>query len=65
MFPSCLKLAKVVPIHKDGSIDTPGNFRPISLTSVTAKVIEKLVKKRLVKFLDKNCILSNFQFGYR
>ena len=42
-----------------------GNWRPISITSSTSKLIEKIVKKRLLSFLSKHRILSNYQFGYR
>ena len=64
-FPSCLKIAKVTPIFKEGDNEEMGNWRPISIISCIAKVIEKLVKKRLLSFLNKNKILSDYQFGYR
>ena len=64
-FPNCLKIAKVTPIFKEGDKDEMGNWRPISIISCIAKVIEKLVKKRLISFLNKNNILSDYQFGYR
>ena len=64
-FPKCLKLAKVIPIFKGGNTQDLGNWRPISITPCIAKLIEKLVKKRLVSFLDKHNILSKYQFGYR
>ena len=64
-FPSCLKLAKVTPIFKEGNKEVCSNWRPISITSCTAKLIEKLVKKRLLSYLSKHDILTDGQFGYR
>ena len=42
-----------------------GNWRPISITCCTSKLIEKLIKNRLVPFLKRNNILTKYQFGYR
>ena len=64
-FPSPLKIGKVIPLFKEGNVEIPGNWRPITITSCTSKLIEKLVKIRLQSFLNKHKILSNFQFGYR
>ena len=64
-FPACLKVAKVIAIFKDGPEDDRGNWRPISITCCTSKLIEKLVKKRLIPFLKRNNIISKYQFGYR
>ena len=33
----------VTPIYKDGSKTECGNYRPISVTSIVAKIFEKLV----------------------
>lgn len=41
------------------------NYRPISLTNCTSRVLERMVNKRLNWFLKKNYILSNFQSGFR
>ena len=64
-FPKCLKLAKVIPIFKDGDEGVLSSWRPILITPCIAKVIERIVKKRLVSFLKKHEILSKYQFGYR
>ena len=64
-FPSPLKIGKVIPIFKGDDEVEMGNRRPITITSCTSKLIEKLVKKRLQSFLKKHNILSDFQFGYR
>ena len=36
-------LGSVVPIYKKGNRQEPGNYRPVSLTSVVSKVLESLM----------------------
>ena len=64
--PSTWKEAIIIPIPKPGK-DTAmvGNYRPISLTSCVCKLLEKMVNLRLMWFLEKNKILSPYQFGFR
>jgi hypothetical protein len=64
-FPRCLKSAIVVPIFKRGDPTQPNCYRPISLLSVFSKILEKVVKKQLLSFLNKNKFFSNNQFGFR
>ena len=63
--PESFKLAKVIPIFKKGSRQDLNNYRPISLLSVFNKILEKLIYKRLIAFIEDNGILSNKQFGFR
>ena len=66
VFPTSLKIVKVVPIFKNkGSNLDVNNFRPISLLSNIDKIFEKLVHKRLTSFLLKHNLLFNKQFGFR
>ncbi|XP_050714228.1 uncharacterized protein LOC126997279 [Eriocheir sinensis] len=44
--PQDWKRANMVPIYKGGKREDPLNYRPVSLTSVVAKICERLVKNR-------------------
>ena len=41
------------------------NYRPISLLLTLSKVLQKIVYKRTVSFLDRNNIIYNSQYGFR
>ena len=63
--PDKFKIARVIPIYKKGYHSDLGNYRPISLLSIFSKLLEKLMYKRLLKFLEKYSILTSNQFGFR
>ena len=65
IFPTKLKIAKVIPLHKGGSTADITNYRPISLLSCFSKIYEKIMHKRLVKFLNENNIIFRSQYGFR
>ena len=64
-FPDPLRIVKVIPIHKNGSTQDRNTYRPISLLWIFDKIMEKIMHKRLYKFLEDNNILYNKQFGFR
>lgn len=65
-FPAAWKTAVIAPIVKAGkSKNDPQAYRPISLLSTMAKVVEKVVHARVASFTDSNDILIPEQFGYR
>ena len=58
--------ASVTPIYKGkGSKSEPGNYRPVSLTNVIGKVMERIVKEQLTHFVESNALLSKSQHGFR
>lgn len=63
--PEKMKIAKIIPIYKSGNKKLFNNYRPISILPSFSKLLEKLVTKRLVTFLDQNNILYKYQFGFR
>ncbi|KAK2184578.1 hypothetical protein NP493_260g04038 [Ridgeia piscesae] len=50
------KEANIIPLFKKGSSNKSENYRPVSLISVICKLLERLIKDRLVDFLVKNNI---------
>ena len=65
IFPSELKLARVVPIFKSGDPSLLTNYRPISVLSFFSKIFEKIVYIIVFDFLCENEILYDYQFGFR
>ena len=57
--------ANVVPIFKKGSRAEPGNYRPVSLTSVPGKLLERLVKNDIDAHIENNNLLKDSQHGFR
>lgn len=60
-FPKLCKIAKVIPIYKKGESTKPENYRPISITSIFSKIIEKVIKQKLVNFFN----ISKHQYGFQ
>jgi len=58
------KLANVTPLYKKGSKSDPANYRPVSLTSVVCKVMEGLIREKMVKHLDETAAFSKLQHGF-
>ena len=48
--------ANITAIFKKGKRDEPLNYRPISLTSVICKLMEKIIRKRIIEHLEINQI---------
>ena len=65
IFPSALKCAKVIPIHKGDSIFETSNYRPISLLPIFSKILEKIMYSRIIKFIEKFNILYKNQYGFQ
>jgi hypothetical protein len=49
--PQLWKVANICPLFKKGSRLEAKNYRPISLTSVVCKILEKIIKKAIMSFM--------------
>ena len=65
VFPQIFKTTKVIPIHKSDNKKLVSNYRPISLLPSLSKVLEKVIKHRLVNFFNKHNVLYDYQCGFR
>ena len=64
-FPDEWKMAKVVPLFKNGQRNIPGNYRPISVLPAISKIMERILYDQLYDYLTKFELLSDSQFGFR
>ena len=61
--PSAWRTSGIIPLPKKGDLTSPSNYRGISLTSLAAKIYNKMILNRLTPFLDP--ILRKNQNGFR
>ena len=64
ILPQQWKLQEVHPLFKKGDRSSPGNYRPVSLTSIVCKVFEGFIRDALFKHFSDNDLLSKHQFGF-
>ena len=62
--PADWKKANVTPIFKKGSKGDPGNYRPVSLTSVACKIMESVLRDAITEHLERNHLISGSQHGF-
>ena len=65
VIPQAWKVGTVVPLQKDGNKADVANLRPVTLLPVIGKILEKIVNKRLMDYLETNELLDPFQGGFR
>uniref|UniRef100_A0A3B3H5U1 Reverse transcriptase domain-containing protein n=1 Tax=Oryzias latipes TaxID=8090 RepID=A0A3B3H5U1_ORYLA len=65
IFPNNMKIAKIIPIFKNGDRHIFTNYRPISLLSQFSKILEKPFVKRMNNFIGKFNLLHEDQYGFR
>ena len=65
VFPSELKLARVVPLLKSDDSRQITNYYPISSLSFFSKIFEIIMYNHVVDFMDSNCSIYKHQFVFR
>ena len=63
--PTKAKESVTLPIHKGDSTADAANYRPISLTSHLVKIFEKVLRKKMVQFLEGKDLFNSSQHGFR
>ena len=62
--PKDWRKANVTPIFKKGKKEDPGNYRPVSLTSITGKVLEQLILEVIIKQVEEKNVIRSSQHGF-
>ena len=58
------KLANIVSIFKKGKEEDHGNYRPVTLSSVSGKIMEKAILEVIEKHLRDNAVIGHSQHGF-
>ena len=62
--PEDWRLANVTPIYKKGCREDPGNYRPVSLTSVPGKIMEQIALREITQHVRDNWGIRPSQHGF-
>ena len=65
VLPSDWRTANVSAVFKKGDKHLPENYRPISLTSVPCKIVEHIIYRHLMTYLEEHNILTDLNHGFR
>jgi hypothetical protein len=64
VFPSQWKTSVIIPRHKGGPIDEVKSYRPINHTPIVSRTLERIVKKFLIEYIEKNQLIGSSQHGF-
>ena len=64
IFPDCLKIGTIIPIHKKEDILDVKNYRPITLLPYLSKIFERALYVRLLNYFVRNDLFTKNQFGF-
>jgi hypothetical protein len=59
------KFANVKPLFKKGDKKLVSNYRPVSLTAICCKTMERLIREQMIIHLEVHNLLSKDQHGFR
>ena len=63
--PSDWLKADITQVYKKGCKNLAGNYRPVSLTCISCKLLEHIICSHIHKHIDRHGILTAFQHGFR
>ncbi len=62
--PTQWREANICPIFKKGDKEDPANYRPVSLTSIVCKVLERIICEVIIKHIKDNDLTCQQQHGF-
>ena len=57
--------AFITSVYKKGNVHGPNNYRPVSITCVTCKLLEHIICKHILNHMEKHNLMTTLQHGFR